>query len=85
MVFQKQQAPDENLDNNGRPQWPCFSSRGKSSVTRYAQYQATSFQESLKVCYCGYWTTSLLHQFGHLLKLQLKKVIFPDMYLGQFL
>ncbi|PVD19069.1 hypothetical protein C0Q70_21628 [Pomacea canaliculata] len=45
---QKQQAPDENLDNNGRPQWPCFSSRGKSSVTRYAQYQATSFQESLK-------------------------------------
>ncbi|GFN85951.1 lysine-specific demethylase 6a [Plakobranchus ocellatus] len=45
---QKQQAPDENFDSNGKRLWYCDSTRGVTTVAKYAQYQASSFQESLK-------------------------------------
>ncbi|KAL3847276.1 hypothetical protein ACJMK2_018196, partial [Sinanodonta woodiana] len=45
---QKQQAPDENRDQFGNMVWRCESSRSHTSIARYAQYQASSFQESLK-------------------------------------
>ncbi|XP_070173907.1 lysine-specific demethylase 6A-like isoform X1 [Littorina saxatilis] len=45
---QKFQAPDENRDANNQRLWYCHSNRGKSTVSKYAQYQAVSFQESLK-------------------------------------
>jgi len=45
---QKQQAPDENFDAVGNRLWYCDSSRGNTTVSKYAQYQASSFQESLK-------------------------------------
>ncbi|KAI8772287.1 lysine-specific demethylase 6A-like isoform X4 [Biomphalaria glabrata] len=45
---QKQQAPDENFDNNGKRLWYCDSTRGVTTVAKYAQYQASSFQESLR-------------------------------------
>lgn len=45
---QKQQAPDENRDSYGNKIWRCDSSRGLTSIAKYAQYQASSFQESLK-------------------------------------
>ena len=48
-MLQKQQSPDENLDKNGQRRWYCYSNRSKSTVSKYAQYQATSFQESLRV------------------------------------
>lgn len=48
-VLQKQQAPADNLDSHGQRLWYCHSNRGQSSVAKYAQYQATSFQESLRV------------------------------------
>ncbi|ESO83791.1 hypothetical protein LOTGIDRAFT_132923, partial [Lottia gigantea] len=45
---QKQQAPDENRDQLGRKVWHCASSRSHTSIAKYAQYQASSFQESLR-------------------------------------
>lgn len=45
---QHQQKPDENTDQMGNKVWHCESSRSYSNVARYAQYQAASFQESLK-------------------------------------
>ncbi|XP_067669128.1 lysine-specific demethylase 6A-like isoform X2 [Haliotis asinina] len=45
---QKQQAPDENRDSWGNKVWHCDSSRSHTTVAKYAQYQASSFQESLK-------------------------------------
>ncbi|CAL1541948.1 unnamed protein product [Lymnaea stagnalis] len=45
---QKQQAPDENFDSNGKRLWYCDSTRGVTTVAKYAQYQASSFQESLR-------------------------------------
>ncbi|KAJ8310175.1 hypothetical protein KUTeg_012040 [Tegillarca granosa] len=45
---QKQQPPDDNRDQYGNKQWRCDSSRGHTTVAKYAQYQAASFQESLQ-------------------------------------
>ncbi|CAG5116791.1 unnamed protein product, partial [Candidula unifasciata] len=45
---QKQQAPDENFDSAGKRLWYCDSTRGVTTVAKYAQYQASSFQESLR-------------------------------------
>lgn len=47
--LQKQQAPDENFDSAGKRLWYCDSTRGVTTVAKYAQYQASSFQESLRV------------------------------------
>ena len=62
-VLQKQQSPDENRDSNGTRLWYCHSNRGTSTVAKYAQYQATSFQESLKVALssCLMFHSSYLH------------------------
>jgi len=46
---QRQQTPDENVDQFGNKVWHCESSRSYSTIARYAQYQAASFQESFKV------------------------------------
>lgn len=47
---QVQQPADENWDANGTGQtWPCESSRSHTTIAKYAQYQASSFQESLQV------------------------------------
>ncbi|XP_056140185.1 uncharacterized protein LOC130116288 [Lampris incognitus] len=46
---QVQQPADENWDHNGSSQtWPCESSRSHTTIAKYAQYQASSFQESLQ-------------------------------------
>ncbi|KAM9482570.1 lysine-specific demethylase 6A-like isoform 2-T2 [Clarias gariepinus] len=43
------QPADENWDASGtRKQWRCESSRSFTTIAKYAQYQATSFQESLR-------------------------------------
>ena len=47
---QVQQSPDENHDQFGNTVWKCGSSRSHTTIAKYAQYQASSFQESLKVC-----------------------------------
>lgn len=45
-----QQPSDENWDLTGTRQiWPCESSRSHTTIAKYAQYQASSFQESLQV------------------------------------
>lgn len=47
---QVQQPADENWDHSGsRQTWPCESSRSHTTIDKYAQYQASSFQESLQV------------------------------------
>ncbi|ETE68333.1 Lysine-specific demethylase 6B, partial [Ophiophagus hannah] len=47
---QVQQPSDENWDLSGTKQvWPCESSRSHTTIAKYAQYQAASFQESLQV------------------------------------
>uniref|UniRef100_A0A3Q3L0Q1 Lysine-specific demethylase 6B n=1 Tax=Labrus bergylta TaxID=56723 RepID=A0A3Q3L0Q1_9LABR len=47
---QVQQPADENWDASGSLQtWPCESSRSHTTIAKYAQYQASSFQESLQV------------------------------------
>ncbi|XP_041658008.1 lysine (K)-specific demethylase 6B, b [Cheilinus undulatus] len=46
---QVQQPADENWDHSGSLQtWPCESSRSHTTIAKYAQYQASSFQESLQ-------------------------------------
>uniref|UniRef100_A0AAR2KDP0 [histone H3]-trimethyl-L-lysine(27) demethylase n=1 Tax=Pygocentrus nattereri TaxID=42514 RepID=A0AAR2KDP0_PYGNA len=49
------QPTDENWDLTGsRKTWRCESSRSHTTISKYAQYQASSFQESLRVrtvCY----------------------------------
>ncbi|XP_073182555.1 LOW QUALITY PROTEIN: lysine-specific demethylase 6B [Lepidochelys kempii] len=46
---QVQQPSDENWDLSGTRQvWPCESSRSHTTIAKYAQYQASSFQESLQ-------------------------------------
>lgn len=45
---QRKQSSDENVDSNGVPTWRCESSRSYSTIIKYAQYQAASFQESLR-------------------------------------
>ncbi|XP_067112740.1 lysine-specific demethylase 6B-like [Osmerus mordax] len=46
---QVQQPADQNWDASGRGQtWPCESSRAHTTIAKYAQYQASSFQESLQ-------------------------------------
>lgn len=50
---QVQQPSDENWDLLGTKQvWPCESSRSHTTIAKYAQYQAASFQESLQVRGC---------------------------------
>jgi len=47
---QMQQTSDENWDPQlGRKVWACISHRSHTTIAKYAQYQASSFQESLKV------------------------------------
>ncbi|KAM3601750.1 uncharacterized protein V6R79_018280 [Siganus canaliculatus] len=46
---QVQQPADENWDPSRSVQtWPCESSRSHTTIAKYAQYQASSFQESLQ-------------------------------------
>lgn len=46
---QLQQPPDENWDPTlSRRGWACISHRSITTIAKYAQYQASSFQESLK-------------------------------------
>ncbi|MCI4387959.1 hypothetical protein PGIGA_G00079960 [Pangasianodon gigas] len=46
---QVQQPADENWNTTGSAQtWPCESSRSHTTISKYAQYQASSFQESLQ-------------------------------------
>lgn len=57
---QVQQPADENWDPSGTGQtWPCESSRSHTTIAKYAQYQASSFQESLQVTVCSLVTTSV--------------------------
>jgi histone demethylase len=47
---QIQQPSDENWDpQSGKKVWACISHRSHTTIARYAQYQASSFKESLKV------------------------------------
>ncbi|KAJ8247024.1 hypothetical protein GJAV_G00257900 [Gymnothorax javanicus] len=46
---QMSQPTDENWDPTGtRKMWRCESSRSHTTIAKYAQYQASSFQESLR-------------------------------------
>ncbi|XP_064638902.1 histone demethylase UTY-like isoform X2 [Lineus longissimus] len=45
---QRQQAPDDNRDQFGNTVWYCDSSRSHTTIAKYAQYQAMSFQDSLR-------------------------------------
>eukprot|EP00061_Rhincodon_typus_P009782 g33543.t1 len=53
---------DENWDPSGGNQtWPCESSRSHTTIAKYAQYQASSFQESLQ---WGKMRNSILRGMG---------------------
>ncbi|XP_030383410.1 lysine-specific demethylase 6A isoform X2 [Scaptodrosophila lebanonensis] len=46
---QVHQSPDENWDiSQAKKVWACISHRSHTTIAKYAQYQASSFQESLK-------------------------------------
>lgn len=47
---QVNQSPDENWDiSQAKRVWACISHRSHTTIAKYAQYQASSFQDSLKV------------------------------------
>lgn len=52
---QMYQTSDENFDvQSGRRSWSCSSPRGHTTISKYAQYQAQSFQDALKEeCFNG--------------------------------
>lgn len=44
------QSADENWDQSHQKRiWGCISHRSHTTIQKYAQYQASSFQDSLKV------------------------------------
>lgn len=46
---QVMQTSDENWDlTQAKRVWPCISHRSHTTIAKYAQYQAASFQDSLK-------------------------------------
>ncbi|EDV99451.1 GH13016 [Drosophila grimshawi] len=46
---QVNQSPDENWDvSQAKRVWACISHRSHTTIAKYAQYQASSFQDSLK-------------------------------------
>jgi hypothetical protein len=47
---QYRMPPETNVNHLGEPTWQFESNRSFSTVAKYAQYQAQSFQHSLKVC-----------------------------------
>lgn len=50
---QVHQSPDENWDvSQAKRVWACISHRSHTTIAKYAQYQASSFQDSLKVNIC---------------------------------
>lgn len=52
---QYKMPPDANFDQLGETTWHCESTRSFTTVAKYAQYQAQSFQHSLKVCiFCNF-------------------------------
>lgn len=47
---QVNQSSDENWDcSQAKKVWPCISHRSHTTIAKYAQYQASSFQDSVKV------------------------------------
>lgn len=47
---QIQQPSNENWDpQTGKKVWACISHRSHTTIARYAQYQASSFKDSMKV------------------------------------
>ena len=47
---QRQQASDDNWDQQGKRRhvWQCESTRAYTTLLKYAQYQAHSFQEAIR-------------------------------------
>lgn len=61
---QVHQSPDENWDNTqGKRVWACISHRSHTTIAKYANYQASSFQDSLKVCKIKYEFTKVSMSF----------------------
>lgn len=49
---QVNQSSDENWDcSQAKKVWPCISHRSHTTIAKYAQYQASSFQDSVKVSF----------------------------------
>ncbi|KAH8376635.1 hypothetical protein KR093_000533, partial [Drosophila rubida] len=49
---QVNQSPDENWDvSQAKRVWACISHRSHTTIAKYAQYQASSFQDSLKIIF----------------------------------
>ncbi|KAJ6650097.1 Lysine-specific demethylase 6A, partial [Pseudolycoriella hygida] len=47
--LQEHQGPDENWDaSQGKQVWKCTSQRTRSTIIRYANYQSSSYQDSVK-------------------------------------
>ena len=47
---QFQQSADENVDlQTNKKVWSCISHRSHTTISKYAQYQSSNFQESMKV------------------------------------
>lgn len=43
------QSADENQDTSGRKVWNCYSHRSRTTIAKYASYQASSFKDSVNV------------------------------------
>ena len=67
---QLDQPTDENWDPSGcRRMWRCESSRSHTTIAKYAQYQASSFQESLRVSHTHTHNTHTQNKKGFRCKL----------------
>lgn len=58
---QLSQPADENWDPTGiKKMWRCESARAHTTIAKYAQYQAASFQESLRVSSASSMSSGIL-------------------------
>uniref|UniRef100_A0A671YWZ8 [histone H3]-trimethyl-L-lysine(27) demethylase n=1 Tax=Sparus aurata TaxID=8175 RepID=A0A671YWZ8_SPAAU len=64
---QLSQPADENWDPTGiKKMWRCESARAHTTIAKYAQYQAASFQESLRVSSASSMSSGILGPLKHI-------------------
>lgn len=63
---QVMQSSDDNWDvKQNRRGWACISHRSHTTIAKYAQYQASSFHESIRVSIL-YYTIFVLILFSYI-------------------
>nr|XP_008105642.2 PREDICTED: lysine-specific demethylase 6A isoform X1 [Anolis carolinensis] len=73
------QPSDENWDPTGTKKiWRCESSKSQTTIAKYAQYQASSFQESLRIANGDWGNGMSTEDFRRLVGEGSQRCVLPD-------